>query len=42
MAELVSWHEQAARLGALHPLLAIGLSAAVFLEIPPSRTATAA
>jgi Fic family protein len=35
MTELGSWHEQAARLGALHPLLAIGLFAVVFLEIHP-------
>jgi hypothetical protein len=35
MAELVSWYEGAMRLGALHPLLAIGLFAAVFLEVGP-------
>jgi len=35
MAELVSWYNEAARLGALHPLLAIGLFAVVFLEIHP-------
>ena len=42
MAELVAWHAEAVRLGALHPLLAIGLFTVVFLEIHPSRTATAA
>ena len=35
MAELVAWYAEAARLGALHPLLAIGLFAVVFLEIHP-------
>jgi Fic family protein len=35
MAELVAWHDEAARLGALHPLIVIGIFAVVFLEIHP-------
>lgn len=35
MAELVAWYAEAARLGALHPLIAIGIFAVVFLEIHP-------
>ncbi|MFZ1574329.1 MAG: Fic family protein [Chromatiaceae bacterium] len=35
MTELVAWYDEAARLGALHPLIAIGIFAVVFLEIHP-------
>lgn len=35
MAELVAWYDEAARVGVLHPLIAIGLFTVVFLEIHP-------
>jgi Fic family protein len=35
MSELVAWLDESARLGALHPLLAIGIFTVVFLEIHP-------